>query len=174
VDGTEIGECGLAHPELVPVGLAMGIGLDRIFMLRKGIDDIRLLRSSDPRVSSQMLDLSPYRAVSAQPAAWRDLSIAVDDATLAEDLGDRVRTALGRRASLVEEVQILSETPYDALPPPARERLGMRTGQKNVAVRVVVRDLVRALGREEVNELRDEVYAALHEGTVFVLARKPQ
>src|SRR5262249_31122441 len=60
VDGIEIGECGLAHPE-VASGLAMGLGLDRILMLRKGIDDIRLLRSSDPRVASQMIDLAPYR-----------------------------------------------------------------------------------------------------------------
>ena len=46
----EIGECGLAHPELLREagldpsewsGLAMGIGLDRAVMLRKGLDDIR-------------------------------------------------------------------------------------------------------------------------------------
>ena len=38
-------------------GLAMGIGLDRAVMLRKGIGDIRLLRSDDPRVAGQMRDL---------------------------------------------------------------------------------------------------------------------
>ncbi|HWZ89580.1 MAG TPA: hypothetical protein VNW92_12040, partial [Polyangiaceae bacterium] len=54
----EIGECGLALPEILleagldadQSGLAMGLGLDRVLMLRKGIDDIRLLRSADPRV----------------------------------------------------------------------------------------------------------------------------
>ncbi|MDQ5851777.1 MAG: hypothetical protein M3380_06800, partial [Chloroflexota bacterium] len=68
----EVGECGLAHPDLLsqsgldPVvtsGLAMGLGLDRLLMLRKGLDDIRLLRSTDPRVAAQMLDLQPYRPV---------------------------------------------------------------------------------------------------------------
>ena len=58
-------------------GLAMGLGLDRLLMLRKGMNDIRLLRSDDPRVVEQMLDLSPYRPVSDQPAIRRDLSIAV-------------------------------------------------------------------------------------------------
>lgn len=41
---TEVGECGLAHPALLAAaglpacasGLALGVGLDRLFMLRKG------------------------------------------------------------------------------------------------------------------------------------------
>jgi phenylalanyl-tRNA synthetase alpha chain len=72
----EIGECGLAHPDVLAragladyAGLAIGLGLDRLLMLRKDVPDIRLLRSGDDRVASQMLDLTPYRPVSAQPAA---------------------------------------------------------------------------------------------------------
>ena len=38
----------------------------------QGIPDIRLLRSTDARVASQMLDLAPYRPVSAMPAVRRD------------------------------------------------------------------------------------------------------
>ena len=59
----EIGECGLAAAPVLAgagvagTGLAMGLGLDRILMLRKGIADIRLLRSTDARVASQMRDL---------------------------------------------------------------------------------------------------------------------
>ncbi len=49
----EIGECGVAAPDVLRragldprwTGLAMGPGLDRLLMLRKGIRDIRLLRS---------------------------------------------------------------------------------------------------------------------------------
>ncbi len=83
----EIGECGLAHPRLLAecghdpgrvTGLAMGLGLDRLLMLRKGIPDIRLLRSSDPRISRQLLDLEPYRAVSSMPPVRRDLSLALE------------------------------------------------------------------------------------------------
>lgn len=34
----------------------------------------------------------------------------------------------------------------------------------NVLVRVVVRDLSRTLTSEKANEMRDDVYAALHQG----------
>lgn len=118
----EILECGLALPALLKeagydastcTGLAMGIGLDRILMLRKGIDDIRALRSNDPRVASQLLDLLPYRAVSSQPAIQRDLSIAVAGERSAEEFGDRIRATLDERtAAGLEEISILSETPY--------------------------------------------------------------
>jgi phenylalanyl-tRNA synthetase alpha chain len=172
----EIGECGLALPALLEEngldpthvsGLAMGLGLDRALMLRKGMEDIRLLRSTDPRVAGQLLDLSPYRPVSSQPAIRRDLSIAVDGDKTAEELGDRVRGALGERSARVESVEVLSETLYGDLPATAVARLGIYPGQKNALVRVVLRDLERALTHEEANELRDEIYAAIHCGTVW-------
>ena len=177
----EVGECGLALPgilhenDLDPEsvsGLAMGLGLDRLLMLRKGMDDIRLLRSADERVARQMLDLSPYRPVSHQPAIARDLSIAVPEDRTTEELGDRVREALGQRSELVESVEVLSETPFDDLPPAAVERIGISPGQKNSLLRVVLRDLVRALTDEEANGLRDEVYAAVHEGAAWQWATR--
>lgn len=176
----EIGECGLALPALLDEagldslrwrGLAMGLGLDRLLMLRKGIDDIRLLRSADPRIASQLRDLSPYRPVSSQPAIRRDLSLAVDEADSAEELGDRVREALDADAYRVEQVAVLSETPRHQLPPRAQERLGLGAGQKNVLVRVVLRDLERSLTHAEGNLLRDRVYAALHRGNRHEWAR---
>ncbi|HXP14022.1 MAG TPA: hypothetical protein VN907_01790, partial [Actinomycetes bacterium] len=62
----EVWECGLAHPAVLEAaglggrsGLPLGMGLDRLLMLRKGIPDIRLLRSADPRIAGQMADLAP-------------------------------------------------------------------------------------------------------------------
>jgi len=169
----EVGECGLAHRGVLAAsglppgasGLAMGVGLDRLLMLRKGIDDIRLLRSADRRVAGQLLDLRPYQPVSALPAVRRDLSIAVGAGVDVELLGDRVREALGERARAVESVELLSRTPYDELPAPARQRIGMLPEQRNVLVRVVLRPLDRTLTSAEANELRDRVYAALHDGS---------
>jgi phenylalanyl-tRNA synthetase alpha chain len=169
----EVAECGVAHPLLLrdaglpddASGLAMGLGLDRLLMLAKGIDDIRLIRSDDPRVATQMLDLAPYRPVSRHPAVRRDLSVAVGEWRGAEELGDRVREALGARADDVESVEVLSDTSARALPAPARERLGMRSDQKNVVVRITLRAVGRTLTDAEANRLRDEVYAAIHEGT---------
>jgi phenylalanyl-tRNA synthetase alpha chain len=180
-DWLEIGECGLARPRLLAdtghdvrrvTGLAMGLGLDRLLMLRKDIADIRLLRAGDARIAEQMLDLEPWRPVSAMPPIRRDLSVAVDAGDAAEDLGDRVRAALGARAGAIEAVEIVSETPYDALPEAARARIGMAPGQKNLLVRVVLRDLERTLTHAEANELRDAIYGAIHQGGAHQWARR--
>jgi phenylalanyl-tRNA synthetase alpha chain len=171
----EVLECGLAHPEILQnaglspdrySGLAMGVGLDRMLMLSKGIDDIRLLRAADPRIARQMLDLEPYQPVSVQPAIQRDLSIAVEATSSTEELGDRVRATLGDRVRNIEEIIILSECPYADLSETARGRLGLSPLQKNVLLRIVIRDLERTLTSNEANELRDEIYAALHQGGV--------
>lgn len=170
----EIGECGLAGPNVLaaaglpvpPVsGLAMGLGVDRLVMLRKGIPDIRLLRSDDPRVAHQLRDLGPYRPVSTHPAIRRDLSVAVSPDLGEELLGDLVRSALGDDADAVEAVEVLSETPADELPPAAIERLGLLPGQRNVLLRVVLRHVDRTLTDAEANGLRDRIYEAVHQGT---------
>jgi phenylalanyl-tRNA synthetase alpha chain len=168
----EIGECGLALPALLAEaglppdasGLAMGLGLDRLLMLRKGMDDIRLLRATDPRIAGQLRDLAPYRPVSRQPPIRRDLSVAVPAATTPEELGDRVREALGPRAADVEAVEVSGEASAESLGEAARARLGLRPGQKNVLLRVVLRSPERTLTAGEANTLRDAVYAAVHQG----------
>jgi phenylalanyl-tRNA synthetase alpha chain len=175
----EIGECGVAAPHVLRkaglderwTGLAMGPGLDRLLMLRKGIRDIRLLRSADPRVAEQMLDLSAYKPVSAMPAVRRDLSVVVarDVDMSAEVLGDRVRQALGPDADAAESVEVRGETSYDELPEAARARLQLRPGQRNVLIRLILRPLDRTLTDGEANQLRDLVYTALHEGPVLEL-----
>ena len=170
----EIAECGLAHPAVLEraglddgwSGLALGMGLDRMLMLLKGIPDIRLLRSAEPAVAAQLTDLEPYRPVSALPPVRRDLSIAVASDDRAEDLGDRVRDALGEDAEVVESVEIRQETPCAELPPQALARLGARRDQKNLLIRLVLRPMGTTLSDHEANVLRDRAYAALHQGTV--------
>jgi phenylalanyl-tRNA synthetase alpha chain len=172
-DWVELAECGLAAPHVLATagldpgrwrGLALGMGLDRAVMLRKGLPDIRLLRATDPRIAEQMLDLTPWRPVSMLPAVRRDLSIVaaadVDD----ELLGDRARTALGRDADALESLTVLARTPHERLPGPVRTRLGTGPGQDNVLLRMVLRPLDRTLTDAEANIVRDRVYAALHEG----------
>jgi phenylalanyl-tRNA synthetase alpha chain len=177
----EIGECGIAHPEIIAEnipnvqglsGLALGLGMDRLLMIRKDVKDIRLLRSHDPRVAAQMEDLSPYREVSSMPAVIRDISVVLDEHASLEDIGDVVREALLEEASVVEDVAILSQTSYEALPPAAIKRLGITPKQKNVLLRVVLRALERTLTSEECNAYRDAIYASLHEGAVWQWAAK--
>jgi phenylalanyl-tRNA synthetase alpha chain len=170
----EVWECGLAHPGVLAAaglaghgGLALGMGLDRLLMLVKGIPDIRLLRSAEPRIAGQMHNLAAYQPVSSMPPVTRDLSVAVDADEDEETLGDRVREALGADAPRVEEVRVLAATPYARLPGPAARRLGTRPGQKNLLVRVVLRDLEKTLTNEAANGLRDRIYLAIHQGTRY-------
>lgn len=170
-DWVEVGECGIAHPDVLrgagladATGLASGWGLDRLLMIRKGIDDIRLLRSRDKRVATQMTDLDPYRPVSAMPATVRDVSVAVSSDADTETIGDRVRSALGADAELVEAVEVVTDTPGHDVPAQARERLGMRPDQRNLLVRLTLRALDRSLTAEEANRVRDRAATAIHDG----------
>ena len=70
-----------------------------------------------------------------------------------------------------EEVKVLSATACRHLPASAIGRLGARPGQKNLLVRVVLRDLEKTLTNETANALRDRIYRALHQGTEYQMAR---
>lgn len=173
----ELAECGLVAAPILRgsgmdprrwAGLALGMGLDRALMLRKGISDIRLLRSGNPGIQAQLLDLQKYRPVSVMPEIKRDLSLVLAGAQDAdvELLGDLARTALGVRADVLAALEIRAVTPMAELPPAAVERLRMGPAQVNVLVRLVLQALDRTLTDLEANELRDQVYVALHQGPV--------
>ncbi|WP_439661025.1 PheS-related mystery ligase SrmL [Lentzea sp. HUAS TT2] len=158
----EIGECGRAARHVLkhhPHGLAMGLGLDRILMLRKEVPDIRLLRNADPRISTQMRDLTEYRPISRHPAAIRDISIMAADQEDVETLGDRIRALVPE--DVIEEIEILGETPAEDLPPHVQQRLEARHGQKNVLIRVTMRAPERTLTDRETNEIRDRLLQGL-------------
>jgi phenylalanyl-tRNA synthetase alpha chain len=168
----ELLECGEAHPKLLLdaglnpeeySGLAMGIGLDRMVMLLKGIDDIRLLRSEDPRIKQQLTNLDPYQPVSKYPLIRQDLSVSVSQETNEEDVCETIKDVLGDNSDVIEEITIASETNYDRLPAKAVRRLGIKPGQKNMLIRVVLRSHERSLTHEEANEMRDKIYRAVDE-----------
>nr|WP_269330399.1 hypothetical protein [Kineosporia babensis] len=177
----EVAECGLiaghvlsgaGHDPAEVSGLALGLGLDRALMLRKGLDDIRLLRSENPKIAAQMLDLSPWRPVSVHPVIRRDLSIVTDGDVDAELLGDSVRSALGAASADLESVSVIASTPHEALPRAVQERLGTQPGQVNVLLRLELRPLNKTLTDAGANALRDRVYAAVHRGPVLEWAAR--
>ncbi|MCI4658511.1 PheS-related mystery ligase SrmL [Cryobacterium zhongshanensis] len=174
----ELAECGLIAPHILAAagldpdtwsGLALGMGLDRALMLRKGIPDIRLLRAADPRIGQQMLNLSPWQAVSVMPPIRRDISIVVDADADSETLGDRARAALGDRIDDLESVEVLNVTAHADLPRGAQDRLQLRPDQANALVRLTLRPLSKTLTDPEANTIRDDIYRALHEGPVLEL-----
>lgn len=117
-------------------------------------------------MSTSVSAQSSCQPASAQPAMQRDLSLAVAATCTAQQLRDRVRAVLGDRSNGLEAVTVLSETSWLELSLAARRRLGMLPDQKKVLLRVLIRDLEHAMTSAQANELRDEIYAALHEGTV--------
>ncbi len=174
----ELAECGRIHSEVLRgsgldpqqwSGLALGMGLERALMLRKGIPDIRYLRAQDPRIAAQMLTLEPWQHVSLLPASRRDISVVVAEEEDAETLGDRIRIALGGDADVIESLDVLSRTTHADLPDAARSRLGTRGGQVNLVVRIVLRPIDRTLTSGQANAIRNVIYRAVHEGPVLEL-----
>ncbi len=171
----EILECGLALPQLLDdsgldstlwSGLALGLGLDRAVMLRKGINDIRILRSQNPKMLKQMSNLNVYVPISLQPQIKRDLSIAVDNEVDNEELGDTIRNLMGNEVKIIESVTIVSETKYMDLPPHVRERLGMNTNMKNILLSIVICPLDKTMTKVEANEIYTYLYDKLHKGII--------
>lgn len=174
----ELAECGRIHPDVLRgsgldpdrwSGLALGMGLERALMLRKSVPDIRYLRANDPRIASQMLTLEPWQHVSALPSSRRDISVVTGQEEDEETLGDRIRTALGDDADVIESVELLNRTTHDDLPAAARSRLGIEPGQVNLLVRIILRPIDRTLTSEQANSIRNTIYTAVHDGPVMEL-----
>lgn len=138
-------------------------------MLRKSIPDIRYLRASDPRIAAQMQHLDPWQHVSPLPPARRDISVVVADEEDEETLGDVIRSALGDGAELIESVELLSRTPHTELPEAARDRLGTKSGQCNMLLRIMLRPIDQTLSSDEANAIRNDIYRAVHCGPVMEL-----
>ena len=174
----ELAESGRIHPDVLHgsgldperwSGLALGMGLERALMLRKAIPDIRYLRADDPRIASQLLTLEPWQHVSPLPATRRDISVVLSEEEDEETLGDRIRTALGDDADVIESVEALSRTPHHLLPDAVRSRLGTQRGQVNVLLRIVLRPIDHTLTADQANVIRNTIYEAVHEGPVMEL-----
>lgn len=171
----EVLEAGLVHPDLLKragldtgthSGLALGMGVERLIMARKNLPDIRLIRSTDPRVISQMTNLELYKSVSNQPAINRDMSYCVDKNDTEEDICENIRKVFGENADLLEEVKIITRTPYEKLEPIAIQRLGVSPEQDNVLVRITLRHPDKTLTKKESTTLYDKAYPLLHQGDV--------
>ena len=70
----------------------------------------------------------------------------------------------GRRCQERREGRNPLRTAAAELPTAPVERLGIRPGQKNVLLEVILRDLERTLTDADANLLRDRIYQALHQG----------
>ncbi len=148
----EILGAGIAHDNVIknlgldPAvynGWAFGFGSDRLAMIKLQLPDIRLLRSTDERVTRQLTDLDTvFQAVSKYPPVIRDISFIVDKRNF--DLNryyEIVRTLIGDE--FVEEVKLLDE--YED-----ENKFG--SDKKSYTFRITYRNLDRTLTNAEVDE----------------------
>ena len=170
----EILECGLTSDQLLEnsgldpkqySGWALGMGLDRLVMTLKAIPDIRYLRSTNPDIAKQMVDLSPYVEVSHQPSIKRDMSYSVPKTYVEEDINEDIRNALGDNMNMLESVEILAETLVEQLSNKIRERLGCKPDQKNILVRITLRHLEKTITNKQANSIYDDIYQIINYGT---------
>lgn len=168
----EVLECGEAHLTVLQnaglnprdySGLALGMGLDRLVMVIKGIDDIRALRSDDPRIKRQMTNLDKFVIVSDQPSTKRVLSYSTSVEKTEEDICEEIRDELGSDAIFIENIEY-TEIPYKQLPEKARTNLGIHPTQKNVVATLTFRSLEGSLTRTMVNEWMQRLYPKLNQG----------
>ena len=168
----ELLACGEAQPVILRnaglepqhySGLAMGMGLDRLVMLVKKIDDIRVFRSTDARVKKQMTNLDPYVPVSDQPATRRVLSYSASLEKTEEDICETIRDALGADTRYLEDVHV-EEISYHDLEKRARDNLGILPHQKNVVATLTLRSLEGSLPKKTVNAWMQKIYPLLNEG----------
>lgn len=169
----EVLECGLINPEVLRMagldenrfcGLALGMGLERLIMAQKELPDIRLIRSIDPRVVSQMHDLSKYKFVSNQPPIARDMSYSVYKNFTEEDICEEIKIAFEPNSSLIEEVKIIERTRHDDLHPVAINKLGSTPDLDNVLVRIILRHPDVTLTKSDANDIYANSYTKLHKG----------
>lgn len=169
----EILECGLLGTDIIKLngmdpekvsGLASGLGLDRLVMTLKDLPDIRYLRSENSRISAQMHDLEEYKPVSLQPSIQRDMSYSVPASYVEEDISQAIEEAVGDDLASLEEVELLSETLYKDLSEAVRKKLGIKLNQKNILVRITLRNLNRTLTKDEANKIYEKIYKKVNMG----------
>lgn len=168
----EILECGEAHPIVLEnagldssqySGLALGMGLDRLVMIIKEIDDIRTLRSQDSRIKQQLTNLEKFIPVSNQPPTKRVLSYSTSVDKTEEDVCEEITDGLRSNSIYIEEIHY-EEIPYEDLHEKARHNLGIRSDQKNVIATITFRSLEESLPKARVNEWVQDLYPRLNKG----------
>ena len=126
-------------------GWAFGFGIERFAIASMALPDIRLLWSTDPRVTKQLVLGTPYHEVSKYPPIVRDISFVVKKSFVPNDYFDLVRE-IG--ADLVEEVTLLDKYEND-------EKFG--PDNMSYAYRVTYRSIERTLTNAEVDELHKKL-----------------
>lgn len=132
-------------------GWAFGFGLERLAIISMELPDIRLLWSTDPRVTAQLQLGQKYKEVSKYPAVVRDISFVVAKGFAPNDYFDLIRETVGE--DMIEEVALLDTFE-------SAEKFG--ADKVSYTYRIVYRSLTRTLTAQEV----DAAHTTLEQKTV--------
>ncbi len=127
---------------------AFGFGLERLAMISTELPDIRLLWSTDPRVTKQLHMGTKFVEVSKYPPVLRDISFIVSKSFSPNDYFDLVRDIAG---DLVEQVELIDQYENDA-------KFG--ADKKSYAYRITYRSSERTLTNDEVDILHKKIEEA--------------
>jgi phenylalanyl-tRNA synthetase alpha chain len=130
-------------------GWAFGFGLERLAIIGMELPDIRLLWSTDPRVTSQLKLGTKFKEVSKYPPVVRDISFIVPNTFAPNNYFDLIRETIGE--GMIEEVQLLDK--YED-----EKKFG--EGRISYTYRIVYRSLERTLTSEEVDLLHKKLESA--------------
>jgi phenylalanyl-tRNA synthetase alpha chain len=129
-------------------GYAGTFGLDRVAMIKMDIPDIRILWSTDERITSQFKDInSKFKEVSKFPETTRDISFIINKDVSLNNYYEIVRDYAN---NLIEEVKLLDEYENE-------EKFGK--GKKSYTFHIVYRSSERTLTSEEINKIQTEIRA---------------
>jgi phenylalanyl-tRNA synthetase alpha chain len=126
-------------------GWAFGFGLERLAIISMELPDIRLLWSTDPRVTKQLELGNKFVEVSKYPAVVRDISFIVANTFVPNDYFDLVRET---GPGLIEQVELIDKYENEA-------KLGK--GNVSYAYRITYRSLDKTLTNDEVSALHKKI-----------------
>ncbi len=129
-------------------GWAFGFGLERLSIISMELPDIRLLWSTDPRVTKQLVLGQKFVEVSKYPPVVRDISFIVPNTFIPNDFFDLAREMV---PDTLEEVALIDK--YENA-----KKLG--EGNVSYAYRITYRSLDKTLTNDEANALHKKIEEA--------------
>lgn len=154
-DWLEVTGAGLVHTQVLKNfgldpeiynGWAFGFGLDRLAMVKMGINDIRVLWSDDSRITSQFKDIdSQYKEVSKYPETSRDISFVIDKNINLNNYYEIIRDFAD---NLIEEVKLVDSYENE-------EKFGK--DKISYTFRIVYRSPEKTLTNEEINKIQENI-----------------
>lgn len=155
----EILGAGCVHPQVLRnfnldpeqySGWAFGFGVDRLAMVKMNIPDIRVLWSTDSRITEQFVDLdSRYQPVSNFPSTFRDISFLIPKAM-----------SLNRFYEIAREEGLVSgENAIESVAQTGTYENDQKFGvdRRSYTFRLTYRSHERTLTNEEVNETQTRI-----------------